>query len=458
MLKLKWVLFVMAVFCPIVGHGYNDARVFVAPTCPVSGSGPEAVPIALAAAVLPKLIETTVDYTAAALKVASEKEDSVQTAATSTEFYSFDNGKINPSSAIGCVVVISGDFGEASQNADFGVFKPVRAAIEDLGLSGEPKLYLEANIGYSKDRSSFRLQPQTFYVKDFETGSWFRQDRDYVFTFSFFDPSKNDKSLFGSTNLSFTKIKKGDYIAFQLSKIKSGWMSLPSLSDSAVTKYNELEKAKEDYDKIIADNTVDAFMVDDKTPDNGSSPYIKASFQLCKEQRAANKMDPKVKVDDRCKSDSVSLAAKRVSLCSVSVSKLKKKIDDETDSFSKMTNLAPTNIQVSVTETRNPIKFLKFISDVANASKDDVKTALKNNIKIDADKEKSKKEKFDAEATNEEAIYKAEIEVQTAINTKNKLVTPTTEDLSIAEYNIKIAKVKANTAYRAANKPEPYSL
>jgi hypothetical protein len=422
------------------------------------------------AAVAPKLIEVGVDTIAGVLTKAGERHDKTVTALANGYFYASDGqGTVRSHAGWGCVVVVHGRFGSAGGPVQFS--DPSKAEkFKDLGLVDDPNFYLEANVEYSAEGSAFELKPKILLFGKAIEDSWFSKERDLVVTVAFRRGlDATEKPAFGSTQFLFENVRENTAVEGSALQYKGGaWVPMHPLDDklkeqlaadrewiSDKANLEALEKHSEDFSKRLA------------TKPPGDTPLTQASVQqLC---ALAAKHDTK---EAECPQDLVAARREVAGLRSAEAQllDLKKRIDDLKAKIAgkglpkQQFELAPMTVQATITETREGNEYLHFAGKVLSAAKDDLKTGLKQEL-IPAEREKAR-EKEEADRKQKQAAQDAldlkALEALQAVETAEVALANAAADLAATERKklelaVQLAKMKANIAYKAAGRNEPYS-
>ena len=271
-----------------VAHSQGD-RVFLEPRCPnVEVTPGEGVGLAVASAVLPRLVGGSLNALSARLSEAATPEETVSIAAGGGHLYQYAVAKSDSSTlyfvdsgqlafAYGCIIYASAPIGTNQEwpnekhNCN-GPESPRNSPLRRYGLDGietcalltyldtkgydpeyPPRTLLIANVEESNDGTAFRLVPYYFFYATSPNDSrrvTSARRRSVAFNFAFSRPDPNDPSgrqIFATPILEFQDIVSGiverntngessDEISIYESTLvedyKSQWFAVPEPSDS----------------------------------------------------------------------------------------------------------------------------------------------------------------------------------------------------------------------------------
>lgn len=450
---------------------YSDTQIMILPACPVTGQGAESILVALGAALLPPLIDVGIDTVAETLKVAGANKDTVVKSSANGFFYALDKeGNLKSTETFGCVVVIKGSFGETPKTDGFhGIFSTRKGSLIPLGLVEDPSFYFEARVKYSDDNTAFKLVPSYLYYNKFFASSLFTSKRDLVLTLNFHKVGgAADNNAFAASTIAFKDLNENSSISFKISETggnykESIWMPLMPIDESLKTTIEGQKKNQEELNKINLQITT-----------LGKNDEMEPGLQTALKKLCALEKEEKKKLDPEC----FSLAEYQDNLMKTrnAVKKIKNELSrsQQLDAANKkkkqlikeitaIDNLSPFYIEAAITETKQGNKYVAFASSVFNASKDDLKTGIKNEV-VKADKEKKQEDDEKAKKDKQDLIDKAkvdalqaQIEVEKAeVNLQGITATGSAIDIKNAESDVKLKKFEANIKFKNAGLSEPY--
>lgn len=484
---------------PVVSAGYRtslpDVRAFVTETCPLAKQGPEALGGAIAAALIPSLVGSAVDSVAAMLKAAGEDKATVLNANAQTHFYrSNGEGKLDNAVQLGCLVVVGTAFGpdsapdvpmDSAFDADAWAGAQVKEMAQEY-MTSAPRFYFEAKVITDKQRGAFRLVPLILrfaapYSKPF-FGSLFSYKFSAAISVNFsvpgvatpfasyifhFPESKlpielQDRALYGLSSgwlplFPVDKIVSEEWDKEKTQrKEKDDWekLSNPKLPfvDTApilakIKAYCDGKKAEEDRTRQEAPKPENPVTPPAGTTPPGTNPAAPPAAAKPKETKPS---------DPLCPTDLEKLAAEIARDRTIATGQYDLAYTaSKFKTLPPLPTLAPTNVQVAVTETRTGNKFALYLGNALAGAKEGLVKAAKDQLP-DAQKA-AQTAAQDAQSDNDAAAVTAEVEVQKAKDGLLKLPADATPELRAQkEGELKAAQIKANKAYRKAGRSEPY--
>lgn len=249
----------------------NEVRLYFTEACPLSGDTSiekGGMTAAIAAAVIPSIINTAVESIVSASKQAGEDKEYSASAIQSGHFYERPWGQTNVTinNGTGCMVLVAGNFwGDEGLSALPEELKGAKlqrngesmSFYEYIGLKQSPTLYIEFDIDASANRKTFRLVTKVLYQSE----TLLKQKseglaEDIILAFDYRNPgSSEDSDTFASSALILTGIKLGHVYTSDELVTKSGpvftstWMNLPELEPDVKTALQSVNKLKEDMSK-----------------------------------------------------------------------------------------------------------------------------------------------------------------------------------------------------------------
>ena len=231
-----------------------EARVGILSTCPRAGRGSRSettLPTALAGALIPPIIDTTIDLLDSTLRHAAEEHTTTVGASTVGLFYStsptpFETSRpfeVRRNAENGCLVLAYGPMSKDAPTARFeGLdFNSVQKSSlqEGIGLQGNPHFYYEGRFVYSHDHTAFRIESANIrYAKTSEEGGTGVRHLELVVAFLSPSATAREKTFAtatipigifstGTDLLGAPEIGTGTATTFS-----SPWMPLPPIGDN----------------------------------------------------------------------------------------------------------------------------------------------------------------------------------------------------------------------------------
>ncbi len=407
--------------------GVVQTRVALMDSCPVARGGGEheaALGGALAAALIPALIDVSMDAVGTALEEAAKEETLNFSSRTNGDFYKAEfvpaawrseKFELKQHTANGCIVVVHGRFLPADREAEIDAktkfvdvpYKDARARTilaRTFGLVSEPWFYYEGRISYSHDSSAFRIQTAfADYRRTLKDGG--SGTRGMVLTFQFATPSADGKgSAFAATSIPLdhletstslaTKLLTGTSLAVtgggQTTAYGSSWMPLPALSDGAKTILGLAGSRRASLDALILKSEVDYKTLLNKP--NGADRLEAVSSDTVNSEvdRELVKVDAEIgrlkanieagRAVPKSEKELAEVVERKTALKTLREAKSQieqaAKLVAVDESY--MSKVTPFTLTATVSETRNANKLLQFLASVFKSAKPDIKTALKN--------------------------------------------------------------------------------
>jgi hypothetical protein len=402
--------------------------VAVSSTCPVSQLGntgwvpqefgPLIAP--LIAALLPSAVGGAWDALAAQVHAKASDKDRTVTAKTGTPFYSASrSGTLSPGSQLGCLFFASGpalalgsDPPKATSGPLSGLTENGRGQLTNAGVTGDLNVYAEAILQFSDDHTAFRLVPQRlFYEKTVDM-----QDRSSLkglaLTATFRKPSgATAGEAFAVATIALPFARPGhEYSAKELGsssrRLASNWMPLPAIdaqiaqkltsaSENAATVNSNMQRIQTLLAQKSANGAPFSARKDLLAPDGDdqfkcqfgptdkwkvkTEPSGYAAWQVALDAEVEQASRAKIAADQALqsalpaqKSTHAALAqdqATRLEVlqtCSAAARAQRKLLD----SAAVIANNTPVDVEVSLTESFDPSKFIVWADSVMTGSKD----------------------------------------------------------------------------------------
>lgn len=436
-----------------------DVRVFVTETCPVSRQTPEALGVLLAAAIVPQLVSSGLDFVSAALTAAGQDKATTLRANTVFSFYRSDGeGKLDRSHSFGCLVIVGSEFGLDAENVDAGPSTFPKETWESaqikedprLALKQAPRFYFEAKVIFDRQKGTFRLAPVLYriaapYEKSFFGGAKIST----AITVSFSVPGAN--TPFASFVVSLpesdlpVEVQKTGLFG-----ITSPWMPMYPVNAIVSEKWEKERKRATAVDALQAKQKTAAPLPD--------SPDIKAMVTAyCGLMKANPKAKDKTDATNCPENYEARLSAinaeRAKAALAVELDGLRKAIDPKTPEQNP--ELAQTNAEVVVVETRKGSRFAAFLGAALAASKADIVSAVKT--QLPQAKKAAEETAANAQSDADVAALTAKANVAVAQGALDALDTSAAAALrQQKEIELLAAKIKANKAFRQAGLSEPY--
>lgn len=470
-----------------------DTIVVFRPACPISGAsdgGPETALLGVVAKVLiPSLINAGLDAASAAIKAQGADRDLGWTTGTSGMFYSMGNdGSITRNPKIACLVIARGSLGTEIPKDGFEKLTPKFVTeFEKLGFSATPHFYLESIVRWDNSNGYFRLEPKNLYFGKAAVSSWGAEKRDLVVSLTFKTPGNTEKSVFGSVSIPFFGVTEESVVTFVGKSPKfSSWMALLAPDSMLSAKITEFESEKKERKEFEAAEKARRLEYNAYTAVYCAEPqkslfkaYKSALESMCNEAAKTNKElaeCPAVLFEKKLDTE-FAKAKWEAGL------KLRAMLEDKFDPNNHCTNrpavsnadnkpskkaiqggeFGAFNLEVTLTETRRGSEFLKSLGVAFESAKPGIATGLREELVLterEAAEKKRKQTELNAAAAEDDLLVKileANKLVENAEETLTKLPPDATpQAIERAKLDVKIAKIKANTAYRNAIRTIPY--
>jgi hypothetical protein len=460
---------------------------------------------AVASAVIPALVEVSMEFLASAVREAAKDKIASATAISTGYLHGFpampaDDPTALPDPSLvvnpqfGCLVVVRGTFKKIVDHDRLAaeVFPDRSAFLTAVGIAGStsasktPDFYLAARIEFSGENSAFRLVPI-----DMELNNYIgNQNAEMILNVTFASArAGRDGTPLAIATLPLPRLELGTQVnSALLAGSASGWIGFPGGDPVAKAALGELQKA---YDAIEAagragrqatrfnncavtrtelakvggtvDNVLNLTLPDGKT---AVSIEPQCSVFVLAFQRAALDaiaLRPGNRSDATDKQAPV-LAA-RIALSEVAESARRDvaaaaKAEELTATYRgilrERRSFTPVTIEAEIIETRKASEFMKVLADVLDKSKKGVGDALVASLspaeraKRRADEEQQTRTNRAAVATAQDAVRLRQAELDDLPAT-----APRAERVR-AENNLRQAKIAANNAYLADGRGIPY--
>lgn len=460
------------------------AGVYIEQSCPVSQvsakSRETGVLEIIALKVLGRVVEGAINTGSAMLKEAA-KDESIKTAvANSTYLYATDGlGGVGLNPDFVCLVFFSGTSGSWNSKRILSSSQEqnLRGFSEREQLQDFPDFYFEALIEPSHDGAYFRLRPKSIrYAKSLSRGFGSKSTSAFL-TVAFGDPSKEgDHYQFGSAALplpsqglenSITNVSKQN--------VATGWIPMLALAPDNATSQDliteeqapfvEREQLKAAIEMLRSQLSVEA------------KELVAIRAKAC---RLASKQGAE---DSFCPSEYKSLVTmygaeqkkiaargdldakiKRLAAVEARIGEIKATVSKAAQTRSRVgSKLVPIDFNATLVETVEASKFLKILANAVGEVAPTAAAAARE--RIDPDEKAAKREKD--EIALQAKITAGGILESTALTelTNVQIAEATLADLPLdatrldratLESNVRIAKLKANIAFRKLNRPEPF--
>ncbi|MBW2739964.1 MAG: hypothetical protein JRE64_14215 [Deltaproteobacteria bacterium] len=457
-----------------------------------------ALPAAIAAGLLPNLIDKGVDLAASALREASKEKTVTASSTANGYFYKIDATKYDPLPyAKGRrLIIVRGRFGpneEAKFKSKFWNSEKAKEFAMKIGMIEDPAFYYEGYFHFTNDNSTFRLVSLILEHNRFISSGLVSSKRDLVLSFLFKGTSKDNKIQgFALGVVKVKNLKKSTRLDRKaLVGHETAWMPLMPL-DKKITKImedakqrktalekteNELIQRQENLDpQNPASETIKLQTEIDDLTATLDAKRLELEKKIALLSLAGNKQDELKKAKKELslfissQMKSRELAKKKIRLENLKrIPQLKKQSqtinDKEKSAIPFYSKLSPYTVETTIHETRNGNKFLAFAADIIDSSKEGVKQAVKEDL-VPAEKERIKAgeeaERLRIEQETTAAKRSALIALHTVKTQQQALDdfqtsgNATENDILKAQLALEEAKFDANTAYRKAGLEEPY--
>jgi hypothetical protein len=460
---------------------------------------------AVASAVVPALVEVSMDFLASAVREASKDRIASSTAISTGYLHGFptlpaDNPTALPEPSLvvnpqfGCLVVVRGTFKKVIDHDRLaaGVFPNRSAFLTAVGIAASttasktPDFYLAARIEFSGENSAFRLVPI-----DMELSNYIgNQNAEMILNVTFASArAGRDGTPLAIATLPLPRLELGTQVnSALLAGSASGWIGFPGGDPVAKAALGELQKA---YDAIGAagragrqatrvgnctktrkelakvggtvDNVLNLTLPDGKTGiiiEPQCSEFVLA-FQRAALDAIALRPGNRSDATDR----QAPVLAARIVLTELEDSVRRDeataaKAEELTATYRgvlrERRGFTPVTIEAEIIETRKASEFMKILADVLDKSKKGVGDALVASLspaeraKRRADEEQQTRTNRAAVATAQDAVRLRQAELDDLPAT-----APRAERVR-GENNLRQAKIAANNAYLADGRGIPY--
>jgi hypothetical protein len=485
----------------------SPTAVFAASTCPVSGESPEqplateSIGAVVLAALIPSLVNKTVDAIGNYLQSKADDTERRQEASVGLDFYAVDDEvglRANPQ--LGCIVFIQGGFkATKADRRDLSLPSIPEAKFNQLkdtfGLVTQPDLYSEFVLQVSHDKTAFRLAPSYLLYRKALSNKGGIQG--IAFLVQFKKPTEAaGGAVFAATSLPFkdlqppVELDKTFFARYEASRTASTWMPPLALPAGAETRIASLRTAVEGiarHDAALAE--VDPAKI--RQPDAGRKlcqsgktdedllKALSARLKKAQQDAAPYQMELGIAAMEvearRAGFTKDPTAANRQALRAAETSKARsaealKPYSEDLEYYSvcigwrtlvaqrdnlvrALKHFGPVDVSVTAIETRDPGSFIKFAAAVFSGSKETLSANLAAELdenKQEAEAETKKKERQTAEL----AAYKEQTEAEAARVAYESETDPAKK--ATAELNLRLAKREANVAFFNLGWPIPY--
>lgn len=459
---------------PATANNPLETRVAWTNSCP-GQAGEQRVAIlgAIAAVLLPRLVDGVIDYVDAAITAAATDKSFISTAWTEDGFYSVTRlGELQRSSNIGCLQIKRG---ESTAPPETG--KPF-AGLSRLSFEADLVIVRVPGLRY------FQLVPLSLKVHRAESTSWFADaDRDYLIAVSM--KAVGADTAFASASISLPHIvagSQGSRTPAQLASYRSEAMAYPAtLSDANAAQAKQQGKAAPYIEAmaVLEASKEDPAEVRKKLrrgTDLSKPKVDSARAKLCTRIASDNKTLAKdhQAYDERClgdirlqqqaledaledafvDSDSVTWATK---LCP------KYKSGDEDCKQSDLGADDPKGAYgrfrttVTLTEIQRGSQWAKTFAQAVANSKDDMKALAKSRLPAQRAAAAAQDESAERQATRAIALADLAVEKAEAALAEALEATPQVPSKVVqARMDVLTAKAARNDAYRSGGLPVPY--
>lgn len=448
----------------------NDFRAYVANKCP---NGPPnqqtlvsvksaAIATAVAAAVLPALIDTSLDLIASALHEAAKDKSTIHTAMTTAYLHSApkpENPTTPPflanSPELGCIILIKGKF------------------VDKAPTANGTDIYIEVMIEHSVDRAAFRLVPVHVRINKYEnTGPFGGGTPEVAVSVALHSArSSKDSAPVALTMFAVPIVDAPRVMTYESLEGKASyWTAYPAPDAAAKARLERLATAQ----KRVTEAKAAAITTDCETELKNLANSIPTLTLLLSRSSIAECPEIQESVlravlETQTKKDSATEPAAKLA-AAVAVADLKKranaakKIADELNerekaylnAFESEIKLTPVSIEVQLIENRKGSPFLQAVADALDKSKKDISKALVQELSP-VERAKRRADEEQQTRTNRAAVATAEDNVRLRQAELDDLpATATRADRVRAENALRQAKIAANNAYLADGRGVPY--
>jgi hypothetical protein len=418
------------------------------------------VAAALIAAVLPSLIDASLDLVAGALHEAAKDKSIVQTAMTTAYLHTVpppQNSMAPPfltnATDLGCVILAKGKFSGPTPTAT------------------DKDIYIEATIERSNDRTAFRLIPVYARINKYDSNGFFGGNKPEIAVSVALHAARAGKE---SAPIALTMFAlpivdaPREMKAAALQERASYWTAYPAPDAAAKARLERLSAAQKRVSEAEAAKTVadcdaqvKALWVDIPKFASWDPDKVKS----CPE---AQESILRAVLETQAKKDTAADAARFAAAATIADLKKRaiaaKEIADDLDNrtkaylgaFTNPINLTPVSIEVQLIESRKGSPFLQAVANALDKSKKDISTALVQELSP-VERAKRRAEEEQQTRTNRAAVATAEDNVRLKQAELDDLpATATRAERVRAENALRQAKIAANNAYLADGRGVPY--
>lgn len=492
----------------LTGEKAYESRVYLLRTCPADSKPADVAPLALgaiiASAVIPALVEVSMDLIAGAVREAAKDKITSATAISTAHLHGFPVMPENDATAIpdpglvvnqqfGCLVVVRGEFGNRISNNDIASTKFAKREefLKAVGFAPSekdvtsPDFYFAARIEFSDENSAFRLVPIDVQLNNY-IGN---QTAELVLNVSFVSArAGRDGTPLAIVTLPLPQLERTKSFGPQLlAGSASGWIAFPGGDQVAKAALADLQSARDAiatagsanrHAKRFDDCKTDWSVLnklpakvenilsiplpggpDEVTPPDCSEFFL--TFQRAALDALAIRPGNRGDAQDKL----APVLAARIALMELADDARRNretaaKTAKLTATYQKMLQeqpkFTPVTIEVEIIETRKASAFMKAIADVLDKSKKGVGDALVASLSP-AERAKRRAEEEQQTRTNRAAVATAEDNVRLKQAELDDLpATATRAERVRAENALRQAKIAANNAYLADGRGVPY--
>jgi hypothetical protein len=457
----------------------KDFRIKVADKCPSEESG-EVKPsdfglgTALIAAVLPSLIDASLDLLSGALNEVAKDRSKAVTAVTAAHLHKIapqkdGNPPTEPTIVMGqnfgCLILVKGEFSDIRP-------APNKPEVKD-------DVYIEAKIDFSSDGAAFRLVPILVQINNFEATGVFGGDPEIAVSVALHSArSSKESAPIALTLFALPKVKAGTNLkGAELQAAASYWTALPSPDNAAKLQLDRMKAAYNLIDeaasaetaadcKMELDDLWAAILKPDSWPISKLETSPLSKLEKCPDIQEAilrAVLETQAKKDSATETSAKLAAAativdfrKRALATKEIAGKLSRRQTKFYELLEKEVLLTPVSIEVQLIESRKGSPFLQAVANALDKSKKDISTALVQELSP-VERAKRRAEEEQQTRTNRAAVATAEDNVRLKQAELDDLpATATRAERVRAENALRQAKIAANNAYLADGRGVPY--
>lgn len=482
----KAIIRILASFLMVLGLAENllAQEIIFTETCPISGEvkGQNESAAVILGLLAQAVIPIAIDWGAATLAAQGQPETKSWNLKGSSYLYQLSSTKGEVStdrySDFRCLVIAIPD--KTAKKTD----KPSDTRFTDLykknikdnstynnQLPIDPLIYIELAVKKSDDNRFFKLDPRLLFYKKATTSSWTTKPRDLSLTLNFNQPGES--TPFASTVIAFDRLSEQEFRNYKEERTDdsnfgsnaSEWLPLPALDEAdqkKITGYKVKLQESQAYDAQVAirkkqieqlEKLIDA-------PYEVVDPKITAAIKkYCDQLRITKEHSDDCPATKYLAKKNASQAHNKLeALTTINSLKGQTPGTEILPPPDLNTSVAPFNLFLVVTETRDANAFLKHLAEALNNSKEGISKELVSSVvpsERKAAKEKETEDKLakaanqDTAAVNALSANKSVLDAQIALDDAANLgASPLV--LQKLKNDLLIAKINANKAYRAA--------